>query len=106
IHEKKEERGDHLLKWRLCENLFQQQRNLFHAMACHEVHHKLCSINRRTSSSFPSWNKSTILLPTITPSQKLLKRRACAWFETPNPAKTGTLLICFSERKYSPTFSS
>src|SRR5699024_12137343 len=65
--------------------------------------YRLPSISLRTSFTLPSCNKSTILLPTITPSQCALRFLACSGLETPKPARTGTWLCFFNISKYEPT---
>src|SRR5699024_11302232 len=64
-----------------------------------------CSIRALTSSSCPSCNMETILLPTITPSQYAPRRCACSGVDTPNPASTGTVACFFKDAKYSYTRS-
>src|SRR5699024_935014 len=44
-------------------------------------------------SSSPLWRSSTILLPTMTPSERLPSCSAISTLETPNPAHTGTSAI-------------
>lgn len=62
-------------------------------------------INVWIFSSFPWWRRSTILLPTMTPSQYAVSSRTCSGEETPKPANTGLSVCCLMFVKWLPNWS-